>query len=47
MKIFINYFVWMFGGLCLITLFIEFPYTVYQGTEFGLTAQKEYQIGLI
>ena len=39
MKIFFNYFVWMFGGLCLLTLVIEFPYTVYRETEFSLTAQ--------
>jgi hypothetical protein len=29
----------MFGGLCLITLFIEFPYRIYQGVEFSLSAQ--------
>jgi len=39
MKIFFNYFVWMFGGLCMITLFIEFPYRIYQGVEFSLSAQ--------
>lgn len=39
MKEFLNHFVWMFGGICLVAVIIEFPYSVYQGTEFSLSAR--------
>jgi len=40
MKEFLNHFVWMFGGICLIAVIVEFPYSIYQGTEFSLSANS-------
>ncbi|TVP97965.1 MAG: hypothetical protein EA359_18900 [Balneolaceae bacterium] len=30
----------MYGGICLIAVIVEFPYRIYQGTEFSLSAKS-------
>lgn len=40
MKEFFNHLVWMFGGICLIALIVEFPYSIYQNTEFTLSGRS-------
>lgn len=40
MKELINHLVWMFGGICLIAVIVEFPYSIYQDTEFALTGRS-------
>jgi uncharacterized membrane protein len=40
MKELLNHFIWMFGGICLIAVIVEFPYSIYQGTEFSLSASS-------
>jgi len=40
MKGFFHHFVWMFGAICLVAVVIEFPYSIYQGTEFSLSARS-------
>lgn len=39
MKKFFNHLVWMFGAICLVAVIIEFPYNIYKGTEFSLSAR--------
>lgn len=40
MKSFLDHLVWMFGGICLIVFLIEYPFSLYQGTEFALPARS-------
>jgi cell division protein FtsW (lipid II flippase) len=40
MKEFLNQLAWMFGGICLVAVIIEFPYSIYQNTEFALSARS-------
>jgi hypothetical protein len=36
MKNFLNNFIKMFGGICLLAIIIEYPISIYQGNEFTL-----------
>ncbi len=37
MKKFIDHFIWMFGGICFIAVIIEIAFSIFQGTEFGIS----------
>lgn len=39
MKEFFNHLAWMFGGICLVAIILEFPYSIYQNTEFALSSR--------